>query len=150
MAEKHESFAMPFHISVVHGDTIINGKADNAPLGIDKGYRVNSLLGLGAIIEYAWGQLDATTVIAVADIHVGEGWVMQIGPGIEYSHGEEILVSRLGLTYELDLNHYTFAPQMHWDCHDGEKNSVVAGFADGFHFFSPNVNQFLKKRIKAL
>ena len=37
MAEKHESFAMPFHISVVHGDTIINGKPDNANLCIDKG-----------------------------------------------------------------------------------------------------------------
>ena len=58
MAEKHESFAMPFHISVVHGDTIINGKADNATLGIDKGYRVNSLLGLGAVIKYAWGELE--------------------------------------------------------------------------------------------
>ena len=134
MAQEHESFAKPFHISVVHGDTIINGKADNATLGIDKGYRVNSLLELGAIIQYAWGKLDATRVIAVADIHVGECWVMQIGPGIEYSHGEEILVSRLGLFYEPDLNHYTFAPQVHWGCYNGEKNFAVAGFADSFPF----------------
>ena len=90
MAEEHESFATPFHISIVHGDTIINDKDDNATLGIDKGYRVNSLLGLGAVIKYAWG--------------------------------------------ELELNHYTFAPQVRWNCHDGEKNSVVAGFADGFPF----------------
>jgi hypothetical protein len=78
-----------------------------------KGYRVNSLLRLGAIIEYAWGQLDTTTVLAVANIHVGESWMMQIGLGIEYSHSEEIFVSRLRLIYELELNHHTFAPQVH-------------------------------------
>ena len=134
MAEEHESFAMPFHISVLQADTIVKGKGGNATLGIDMEYRLNSRLGLGAVIEYAWGELDATTVLAVADIHLGEGWVMQIGPGIEYSHGEEIVVSRLGLIYEFELNHYTFAPQVHWDYHDGEKNSVVAGFSVGFSF----------------
>lgn len=134
VAEEHGSFAMPFHISVIQADTIVNGKGDNATLGIDMEYRVNSLLGLGAVIEYAWGELDATTVLAVADIHLTEGWVMQIGPGVEYSHNEEIFVSRLGLIYEFEFNHYTFAPQVHWDYHDGEKNSVVAGFAVGFSF----------------
>jgi hypothetical protein len=98
---------MPFQISIVQADTIVNGKDDNATLGIDVEYRVCSLLGLGAVIEYAWSELDATTVLAVADIHLGEGWVMQIGPGIEYSHSEEIFVSRLGLIYEFEfeLNH---------------------------------------------
>ena len=54
--------------------------------------------------------------------------------GIEYSYSEEIFVSELGLIYEFELNHCTFAPQAHWDRHDGEENSVVTGLSFGFSF----------------
>jgi len=133
-AENHESFDMPYHLSAVIADTNVSGEGENATLGIDIEYRVNQLLGLGAVFEYAWGELDATTVLAVADIHLVEGWVMQVGPGVEHRHSEEVFVSRVGLLYEFEWDHYTFSPQLHWDFHDGEENAVVAGFAVGFSF----------------
>ncbi|GJM13424.1 MAG: hypothetical protein DHS20C12_18270 [Pseudohongiella sp.] len=125
---------MPYHLSVVLADTIIDGEGDNATIGVDVEYRMNQLLGLGAVFEHAWGQLDATTVLAVADVHLTDGWVMQLGPGFEHRHSEEVFVSRVGLLYEFEWDHYTFSPQLHWDYHDGEENALVAGFAVGLSF----------------
>lgn len=133
-AENEEGLHMPYHLSVFLGDTHIDGEGDNPTIGIDFEYRVNQLLGIGTVVEYAGGELDATTALAVADIHLHEGWVMQLGPGFEHRHSEEVFVSRVGLLYEFELNHYTFSPQLHWDYHDGEENALVAGFAVGFSF----------------
>lgn len=134
LAESEEGLHMPYHLSLFLGDTHIDGEGDNSTIGIDAEYRVNHLLGVGSVIEYAGGELDATTLLAVADIHLHEGWVMQLGPGIERRHGEEVFVSRVGFLYEFELNHYTFSPQLHWDYHNGEENAFVAGFAVGFSF----------------
>lgn len=134
MAESEEGLHMPYHLSVFLGDTHIDGEGDNPTIGIDFEYRVNQLLGLGTVVEYAGGELHATTALAVADIHLHDGWVMQLGPGLEHRHHEEVFVSRVGFLYEFEMNHYTFSPQLHWDYHDGEENAVVAGFAVGFSF----------------
>lgn len=134
MAEGAEGLHMPYHLSLFLGDTHIDGEGDNSTIGVDFEYRVNQLLGIGSVIEYAGGELDATTALAVADIHLHEGWVMQLGPGIERRHSEEVFVSRVGFLYEFESNRYTFSPQLHWDYHSGEENAVVAGFAFGFSF----------------
>jgi len=134
MAEEHEGLELPYHLSIVLADTHVDGEGNNPTVGIDIEYRVNDLLGIGAVVEYAWGELDSTTVLAVADIHLIDGWVMQIGPGFERRHGEDVFVSRVGLLYEFEWEHYTFSPQLHWDYHEGEENAIVAGFAIGFSF----------------
>ena len=51
---------------------------------IDYEYKLSPLIGLGAVIEHAYGGLDATTLLAVADIHIYEGFTMQVGPGFEH------------------------------------------------------------------
>lgn len=134
MAESEEGLHMPYHLSLFLGDTHIDGEGDNSTIGIDIEYRVNQLLGIGSVVEYAGGELDATTALAVADIHLHEGWVMQLGPGIERRHSEEVFVSRVGFLYEFELDNYTISPQLHWDYHNGEENAFVAGFAFGFSF----------------
>ena len=58
----------PHHLSVLLADTRIDGEGDNSTLGIDYEYRVSPVIGLGAVIEHAYGELDATTLLAVADI----------------------------------------------------------------------------------
>ena len=72
----------PHHLSILLADTRIDGEGDNSTLGIDYEYRVSPLIGLGAVIEHAYGELDATTLLAVADIHIYEGFTMQVGPGL--------------------------------------------------------------------
>jgi len=124
----------PHHISVLFADTHASGEGDNFTLGLDYEYRVNELLGLGAVIERAYGELDSTTLLAVADIHFDNGFIMQVGPGIERKDHENVFVSRVGVLYEFEMDAFTLSPQLHWDYHDGEKNTIVAGVALGFAF----------------
>jgi len=133
-AENEEGFELPYHLSIIIADTYVGEENDNPTIGIDFEYRVNQVLGIGAVLERAWGGLDATTVLAVADIHIRDGWVVQVGPGFEHRRGEEIFVARAGILYEFEWANFTLSPQLHWDYHNGEENALVAGVALGFSF----------------
>ena len=85
-------------------------------------------------MEYAFGELDATTVLAFADLHLNNGVIMQLGPGLENRHSENVFVARVGMLYEFEMGNFTISPQLHWDYHDGEENAIVAGLAFGFAF----------------
>ena len=113
----------PHHLSILLADT-----------RIDYEYRVSPVIGLGAVIEHAYGELDATTLLAVADIHIYEGFTMQVGPGFEHRESENVFVARAGILYEFEYENFTISPQLHWDFHQGEASAMVAGFAIGFSF----------------
>ncbi len=133
-SESNHGFHSPHHLSVLNGDTYVSGEGNNATIGIDYEYRVNDFLGLGAVIEKAYGELDAVTVLAVADLHLYKGFIAQVGPGFERRHSENVAVARIGFLYEFELAKFTLSPQLHWDYHDGETNALVAGMALGFSF----------------
>ena len=59
---------------------------------------------------------------------------MQVGPGFERRHDEEVFVARVGVLYEFEVDRFTLSPQLHWDYHNDEPNTVVAGVAFGFSF----------------
>lgn len=122
------------HLSVFTGNTDFSEHGSGLTLGIDYEYRVSPLLGLGSVIEYAYGSLDALTVLAVADIHVTEQFIVQVGPGFEHSSEHDFAVTRLGALYEYRYHGYTVSPQLHVDYHFGHSSSVVAGLALGFDF----------------
>jgi hypothetical protein len=124
----------PHHLSVLVADTQERNEGGNATFGIDYEYRVSPLIGLGAVIERAYGELDATTLLAVADIHIYEGFIMQVGPGFESGEGEKIFVARAGILYEFEYEKFTLSPQLHWDYHRGKDNAVVIAVALGFAF----------------
>ena len=124
----------PHHFSVLLADTHIDGEGNNATLGLDYEYRVSSLLGLGTVLEHASGDLEATTLLAVTDVHLYEGLIMQIGPGYEHRDGDNVFVARTGFLYEFEYENFTLSPQLHWDYHSGETNAFVAGIALGFSF----------------
>lgn len=129
-----ESSHGPHHLSVLVGDTYVSGEGNNLTIGIDYEYKVSDFLGLGAVVERAQGELDATTVLAVADLHLESGIIVQVGPGFERRHSEEVFVGRVGVLYEFEIERFTLSPQLHWDFHDGEHNAFVAGIAFGFSF----------------
>ncbi len=124
----------PHHFSVLVANTHERGAGDSLTVGLDYEYRVNKLLGVGVVAERAYGSLDATTVLAVADIHFQGGLIMQVGPGFERRHDEEVFVARVGVLYEFEVDRFTLSPQLHWDYHNDEPNTVVAGVAFGFSF----------------
>lgn len=122
------------HLSVLLADTHLSDEGNNFTIGLDYEYRVNELLGVGTVIERAYGELDATTLLAVADIHFQNGLIMQVGPGFERKDDDNVFVSRIGVLYEFEVKNYTLSPQLHWDYHEDEANAIVAGLALGFSF----------------
>lgn len=132
--ETSEGFHAPHHLSLLPANTHVRGEGDFASLGVDYEYRVNQLLGLGVVVEHAFDGLDATTVLAVADVHLHGGLIMQLGPGVEFVEDHEIFVSRVGVLYEFEFGRFTLSPQLHWDYHEHHENAVVAGLAFGFAF----------------
>lgn len=104
-----------------------------ATFALDYEYRVSPLLGLGAVIEQTTGSFDATTLLAVADIHIAGGFVIQVGPGAEFAENDATLVGRIGGLYEFEFGCYTVSPQAHYDI-TGKEDSKVFGIAFGMNF----------------
>lgn len=125
----------PHHLSVITGGSHIDAREETAfTLGIDYEYRVNQLIGVGAVVEYAFGELNATTLLAVADIHLWRGLALQVGPGVEFADDEVFAVGRIGALYEIVLaNEFTISPQLHYDVSSGE-DTIVFGVAFGKAF----------------
>ncbi|MEM1091243.1 MAG: hypothetical protein AAGI67_12740 [Pseudomonadota bacterium] len=125
----------PHHLSLFTGVTDISGKDTAFTLGLDYEYRLNDRLGIGTVVEEAFGEIDATTILAVADIHLGHGaLIMQVGPGVEILDDKELFVARVGMLYEFERGAYTISPQLHYDYHDGGKDALVLGLAFGMSF----------------
>lgn len=125
----------PHHFSILVGDTHISGHGDGFTVGLDYEYRLNDLLGIGTVIEYAAGDLEAWTFLAVADIHITPQWIVQVGPGHERTSKHNLFVARLGTLYEFEFEGgWTIAPQVHFDYHEDDDNAIVWGLAVGKSF----------------
>ena len=126
----------PHHLSVFFGVTEIDEEElDTAfTLGLDYEYRVSRLLGVGAVTEHAFGALDATSVLAVVDVHIVQGFALQVGTGVEFSSEDDVAIGRVGGLYETAFGAYTVAPQIHDDIHDKHKDALVFGLALGRAF----------------
>ena len=123
----------PHHLSVLLASTMEPDESGGT-VGVDYEYRTSQFLGLGAVVEHAFEQIDATTVLAVADLHLTHHVILQTGPGIEFVDGENEFVYRLGALYEFELGDgYTLSPQLHHDWTTGE-DAYVAGVALGVGF----------------
>jgi len=131
------------HISVISGGTTIFDTDETAfTLGLDYEYRINRLLGVGFVVEQAFGNIDSTTILAVTDIHLWRGLALQIGPGIEILDeetafgGEESatnFVARFGALYEVEFEGgYTLSPQIHYDA--SKEDALVFGVSLGLAF----------------
>ncbi|MEH6558881.1 MAG: hypothetical protein V7459_11340 [Oceanicoccus sp.] len=124
----------PHHLSILVARTHLSSEGDNATFGIDYEYRISPLLGVGAVIEHAFDELDATTALGVVDIHIYKGFAIQVGPGVEHRKGEYVFVARTGVLYEIEYKNFTLSPQLHWDYHHEEANAIVAGISIGLSF----------------
>jgi hypothetical protein len=65
----------PHHLSVIVAGTA-DGEEEAFTLELDYEYRLNEWIGLGAIAEYAFEDLDAWSLLAVADIHIWRGFAI--------------------------------------------------------------------------
>ena len=128
----------PHHLSALVGSTAEDGEA-GLTFGVDYEYRLGTRLGVGAVAEYAGGELNATTLLAVADLHLWRGLALQTGPGVELIDREEeeleLFVYRVGFLYEFEFGRFTVSPQFHVDLvPKGETDAFVSAIAFGFAF----------------
>lgn len=124
----------PHHVSILLAGTRVRAEDHTGfTIGGDYEYRVNRRLGVGGVVEHAFGEVDATTVLAVADIHLWRGLAAQIGPGVEFLDDRAEAVGRIGALYEIDLgDRFTISPQLHYDI--TAEDSIVFGMAFGRSF----------------
>ena len=131
------------HISLLTGGTtVFRGDETASTVGIDYEYRINELVGIGFVGEQAFGDVDAITILAVADIHIWRGLALQIGPGFEFLEEETDFgarqnatnfVARFGALYEFEFKGgYTVSPQIHYDA--TKEDALVFGVSLGLAF----------------
>ena len=130
--EPHDWREAPHHLSVLISDTIEEDESA-ASVGLDYEYRTTEFLGLGMVVERAFDEIDATTVLVVADLHITNQFIIQTGPGVEFVDGEEESAYRLGMLYEFERGGYTVSPQVHHDWTSGE-DAFIIGLAFGYGF----------------
>ena len=133
-ATPHDWHDSPHHVSVLLASTDVDEAGSAFTVGFDYEYRVSDFLGLGVVAEYAFEDIDAYTYLLVADLHITNSFIAQIGPGIEFHGGDKIEVARLGLLYEFELSGLTLSPQLHYDYHKDHADAIVTGVAIGFAF----------------
>jgi hypothetical protein len=124
------------HVSVLLGGT--SAPSENASgftYGLDYEYRFTERFGLGGVVERAGGAIGATSLIALADLHITPRLVLQAGPGVVFENGERFAVGRVGAYYEFELGRYTLAPALSYDITGrGRPNDVVFGVLLGRQF----------------
>ena len=125
----------PHHLSLFTGGTHLPTADETGfTIGLDYEYRLNRLIGIGAVAERAFGQIDSTTLLAVVDIHVWRGFAFQLGPGIELTGNETFALGRIGGLYEFEFGPgLTVSPQIHYDA-SGTEDGLVFGLAFGMAF----------------
>ncbi|WP_334058727.1 hypothetical protein [Alteromonas sp. S005] len=130
----HHWETSPHHLSALVGTTYTKECGNAFTLGIDYEYRLSDFLGVGFVAEYAFEDLDAYTYLLVADLHITNNFIAQIGPGVEFHGSHKMEVARLGFLYEFEMSGITVSPQLHYDYHRNHKSAVVAGLAIGMSF----------------
>ena len=98
----HHWETSPHHLSALVGTTYTKECGNAFTLGIDYEYRLNDFLGVGFVAEYAFEDLDAYTYLLVADLHITNNFIAQIGPGVEFHGSHKMEVARLGFLYEFE------------------------------------------------
>ena len=97
----HHWETSPHHLSALVGTTYTKECGNAFTLGIDYEYRVSDFLGVGFVAEYAFEDLDAYTYLLVADLHITNNFIAQIGPGVELHGSHKMEVARLGFLYSI-------------------------------------------------
>ena len=121
------------HLSVGLGATHAEG-SNEPTVGAHYEYRINELFGVGALVDYAGGDLDSTIVAGVAFLHPYKGLVLLGAAGNENTHhGDEFLV-RLGIGYDFELSGgWTLGPLLNFDFVEDEETKEMFGIVVGKH-----------------
>lgn len=127
----------PHHLALFVGVTEAEHHHETereATFGIDYEYRFNEHFGLGGLVDYAGGDIDATVVAVALFIHPFAQAKILIAPGLEIHDGYEEELLRAGVGWDFHLGEsFTLTPTFAIDFVDGEEIKVYGiNFGWGF------------------
>jgi len=103
-------------------------------LGADYEFRLHRLVGVGALVEVAAGDIRDVIVIAPVSLHLWRGFKLVAAPGVEVpGHGGSEFLFRLGVAYLFPIDIFSIGPEFNVDIVDGHP-TYVTGLAVGVGF----------------
>ncbi len=99
-------------------------------IGADYQYRISRVFGVGAILDYAGGDIKSTLVAPAVFLHVKD-LSFTLAPGAEFSDDETTMVLRVGAQYEFELSRFSISPSIFYDTERGGDPTWVYGLSFG-------------------
>ena len=122
------------HVSLFLGNTHNREDEKAFSIGLAYEYRVAPLFGIGALAEYAAGDIKSGVFGTPLTLHPYRGLSLVAMPGAEVTEDETNFLFRLGVGYEFELDrHWTIAPEFNADFVDSDID-LVFGFSLGSGF----------------
>lgn len=107
---------------------------DGFSIGVDYEYRLNTLIGVGGIVEYAGGDFDSRVFAAPLSIHPYKGMRLLIAPGLKDEEHNTDFLFRTGVGYQIALsNLWSIMPEYNVDFVEDEEIQVY-GLSVGLSF----------------
>ena len=103
------------HVALFLGNTHDDHGEDAFTTGLDYEYRLTDLLGIGALIDWAGGDMKSTVVGAVLFVHPCKNARLLAAAGNEHRHGEDEFIVRLGVGYDIHASDWTLSPLVEVD-----------------------------------
>ena len=113
----------------------ISSKDNNAfSIGLDYQYRINKIIGVGALAEYATGNFGSLLLGPSLNLHVWH-FEFTIAPTVEFSGNDVAWPLRLGVAYEFELpKGVSISPAFYFDTERNDDIAVIYGVEFGFDF----------------
>ena len=138
----HDHALALFLGGVTHFGSDADPNESGFAIGLEYARGLTSRLKVGLIAEYATTDAERDFIAALPLFaHLTERFVLVAAPGIEFAVGEEgtethketAFLMRFGTIYEVEIDDWIFAPQVHADVVSGQW-TLVYGIALGIGF----------------
>ncbi len=110
-----------------------NSETTAFSFGIDYQFRINKVVGVGAIVDVATEDIGSIMLGPAVFLHASK-FEFVVSPTIEFSDDDSTGVLRLGVAYEIELSKYSISPSLNFDTERDGKETLVYGLSFGFEF----------------
>lgn len=100
------------------------GREQEFTSGVEYERRINRSFGVGAVVEYVWGDLDFWLIAVPFAYHKGP-LKFYVAPGLVDSDGGTDFLARVGGEYSFEVGEWELSPQLNLDIVDGEESWVI-------------------------
>lgn len=132
--EQDDHHGHKHHVAIFVGGTH-DYQGENAfTMGLDYEYRLTDLLGAGALIDYAGGDIESAVVGGGLFFHPWQDLRLLTAVGKEFHNGHDEFLIRLGTMYDFHLENWTLSPTVNADILGSGHLNVIYGIALGHGF----------------